>query len=103
MVRGKKITMGRGDLRADGVNEGIEGKRHEDMGDKIAPKTTVCSRWCRIGCRTKTKYDPTTSTLRNDLHWLPIESRIRFKWFQANLKTNLPQDQISDLRCAPYL
>ena len=39
-------------------------------------KTTVRSKWCRMGCR---KYDQVTSTLRDDLHWLPVESRIRFK------------------------
>ena len=27
----------------------------------------------------KRKYDPITSTLRDGLHWLPVESRIRFK------------------------
>ena len=27
----------------------------------------------------KRKYDPITSTLRDDLHWLPVESRVHFK------------------------
>ena len=39
---------------------------------------SVQNRAARVIAR-KRKYDPITSTLRDDLHWLPVESRIRFK------------------------